>query len=66
MTGVFYSGTASGYLEFARKELLKAALAGQTLTKDTRRIQHRLNRAAAQDRAKRVLHRVQRRGGGLA
>lgn len=64
MKGIVYKGTAGGYLEFGRKELLKAAFAGQSLAKDASRIQHRLNKAAAQDRTKRIVTKFQR--GGIA
>lgn len=64
MRGIVYKGTASGYLEFARKELLRAGFAGQSITKDASRIQHRLNRAMAQDRTRKVLTKFQR--GGIA
>lgn len=64
MRGIVYKGTAGGYLEYGRKELLKAAFVGQSLTKDAGRIQRRLNRAAAQDRTKKVLTKIQR--GGIA
>lgn len=64
MTAIVYKGTAGGYLEYGRKELLKAAFMGQSLAKDASRIQHRLNKAAAQDRTKRIITKLQR--GGIA
>lgn len=60
MRGIVYKGTAGGYLEFARKEMLKAGFMGQSIAKDAGRIQRRLNRAAAQDRTKKVLTKIQR------
>lgn len=64
MKGIVYKGTAGGYLEFGRKELLKAAFAGQSLANDANRIQRRLNKAAAQDRTKRIVTKFKR--GGIA
>lgn len=64
MKAIVYSGTVGGFKEFARKELFKAALAGQSLSKDAGRIQHRLDKAAAQDRTKRIITKLQR--GGIA
>lgn len=59
MKAIVYKGTAGGYLEFGRKELLKAAFAGQSLAKDAARIQRRLDHAAAQDRAKQAITKLQ-------
>ncbi len=65
MAGIAYRGTVAGFKEFAQRELLKAGFMGQSIAKDAGRIQHRLNKAAAQDRTKRVLTTFQR-GGGVA
>lgn len=50
-----YSGTVAGYRQYARKELLKAAFMGQTIAQDAGRIQRALDRAAGQDRVRKVL-----------
>jgi len=60
-----YKGTVAGYREFARRELLKAAFMGQTLTHDAAKIQRRLDRAAAQDRTRRILEQA-KKGGDIA
>lgn len=58
-----YTGTVAGYKQFGRPELLKAALMGQTFVRDANRIQRRLDRAAGQDRVRRVLSLAK---GGIA
>ena len=63
MKEISYQGTVAGWRKYGRRELLKAAFMGQSLAKDASRIQHRLNRAAAQDRTKRIIRKMQ---GGIA
>lgn len=55
MKSIGYRGTVAGYREFARRELLKAAFMGQTIARDAGRIQRALDRAAGQDRVRKVL-----------
>jgi len=64
LKGIVYIGTVRGFKEFAHREILKAAFKGMTVARDAARIQRRLNRAAMQDKIRRILTQVQ--GGGVA
>lgn len=59
-----YQGTVRGWRKYGRKELLRAAFLGQSLTEDAAKIQRALDKAAAQDRILRIL--TQARTGGIA
>jgi|GEM_PF-5781656 len=59
-----YVGTVEGYRRYGRRELLKAAFMGQTITHDASRIQRALDKAAGQDRLMQL--RALARGGARA
>lgn len=54
-----YAGTVSGYRRFARKELMRAAFMELSVSKDFRRIQRALDKAARQDKVRQLLTTAQ-------
>ncbi len=55
MKSLSYNGTVAGWRQYGRKELLRAAFMGQSIARDSLRIQRELDRAAGQDRIARML-----------
>lgn len=55
MKSLSYSGTVAGWKKYGRKELLRAAFMGQSISRHSAGIQSALDKAAGQDRISRML-----------